>query len=290
MKAHRFNIPMLHNQPLRIVKEEAVNFYAHFHYHEEVQISLINRGSGTLLLGHQIQNFKEGAIIVIGKDIPHLMQKASSMHQPVSCTSLYFKESLFGLDTLYANNLRDVKAFFTDLKRGLLVSGRSATRVSPLIDQCLSEKHILGQLASVLRILNGLMQVPDKVWLNVALENAPEVYMGNNRMEKVINFTLGHLKEKISVARAAREINLSESRFSRVFKQHTGLTYIAFLNKLRVEDACAQLLHTKNNISEIAYSSGFENISNFNKVFKQLKGQTPTAFRNRVSNFSKYAD
>jgi AraC-like DNA-binding protein len=289
MKALQFNIPMLQNQPLRIVKEQAPNFYAYFHYHEEIQISLINKGAGTLLLGHQIRNFNEGSVIVIGKDIPHLMQKAGNMETPISSTNLYFKEELFGLSSLYDQELKEVNAFFKTLRRGLLFTGEPAEQIKTLLNKCLLEKRALAQLALVLQLTDLLMCLPQKSWLSSVPQKAVPVNPGGNRMEKVINYTLGNRKTKITVAQAAQEVGLSESRFSRVFKKHTGLTYVNYLNKLRIEDACAQLQLTGSTISEIAYQSGFDNISNFNKVFRQFKGQTPTAFRKNLLKFPKYA-
>ena len=75
----------------------------------------------------------------------------------------------------------------------------------------------------------------------------------------------------------------SEGAFSRFFREHSGRTFPEFVNQLRIGRACRLLAESEMKITEIALSSGFSNLSNFNRQFLALKAMTPRAFRRQVS-------
>ncbi len=71
----------------------------------------------------------------------------------------------------------------------------------------------------------------------------------------------------------------SPSGFSRAFEQHTGLTFVRYVNQLRIGRACELLLGSKANVADICFQVGFNNLSNFNRQFLKLKGISPSGFR-----------
>ena len=81
----------------------------------------------------------------------------------------------------------------------------------------------------------------------------------------------------------AAKYHLSESAFSHFFKKHTNLSYISYLNGLRISRACRELESSAMSVSEICWNCGFNNKSNFNRKFLQAKGMTPTAYRKYIS-------
>jgi AraC-like DNA-binding protein len=102
---------------------------------------------------------------------------------------------------------------------------------------------------------------------------------GFKRLNRVLNYTFSRASENITVDEIAAQANLSKSQFSRFFKERTGKTFISFLNEVRIENACTQLLNTRESIEKISYDNGFQNISNFNRQFKKVKSLTPSQFR-----------
>ena len=77
---------------------------------------------------------------------------------------------------------------------------------------------------------------------------------------------------------------MSESAFSNFFKKHTSLSYISYLNNLRIAKACRLLEGTMLSVSEICYECGFNNKSNFNRIFLKSRGVTPTVYRKYINN------
>lgn len=85
--------------------------------------------------------------------------------------------------------------------------------------------------------------------------------------------------EHLTLPEAARAVNASTRYFCKVFKDATGMTFIEYLNRVRVEKAQHLLRNPNLRVSEVAFEVGFESLSQFNRTFKRLTGQTPTAFR-----------
>lgn len=101
----------------------------------------------------------------------------------------------------------------------------------------------------------------------------------------MIAYIQEHFQEEISLELVASSVGMSESAFSHFFKKRTNRSFIDFLNDIRIGNAAKMLYETSNTISEICYASGFNNVSNFNRLFKKKKGQTPTEYRENVQKF-----
>lgn len=88
--------------------------------------------------------------------------------------------------------------------------------------------------------------------------------------------------QELSVCDVARAVNMSTFYFCKVFKQGTGLTFTHYLARLRVEAVKQQLLNPHVRISEAAFAAGFQSLSQFNRVFRRIAGEAPSAHRART--------
>jgi transcriptional regulator GlxA family with amidase domain len=105
--------------------------------------------------------------------------------------------------------------------------------------------------------------------------------MDNDRVEKVVEFINGHFHRTVRLAEAAELVEMTETAFSRFFKTKTGVTFVDFLNDIRIGHASRMLIDTTTPIAEIAFDCGFTSISNFNRIFKKKKGSVPKDFREK---------
>jgi AraC-like DNA-binding protein len=96
---------------------------------------------------------------------------------------------------------------------------------------------------------------------------------------EVVNYVIDNYKNNISLVEAAKIVNMSESAFSRYFMKTTGNRFSEFVSRIRLGRACVMLYETDKNISTIAFSSGYNNLANFNRQFVKLKGITPREYR-----------
>ena len=104
-------------------------------------------------------------------------------------------------------------------------------------------------------------------------------YYNSRRIEKVFEFMNDNYYKQVSLAEVSRIANMPEASFSRFIKKRTGKTFIDSLNEIRLGHASRMLIDTTNTVAEIAYKCGFNNISNFNRIFKRKKFCIPKDFR-----------
>lgn len=91
-----------------------------------------------------------------------------------------------------------------------------------------------------------------------------------------------HYMENITISELAKTVNLSESYFMQKFRKAAGISAVEYLNQIRIRAVCAQLTGTKKSAAEIAFSCGFRNLSNFNRIFKRVTGRTPSDVRGKT--------
>lgn len=282
MKPVFFKIPKIENSSIRIQWDEDLHFYDKLHYHPEYQITKINKGEGFFFGGSGMVKFQPGDVFFIGPNIPHLIKSSEKYYRSdstgVSAISLFFSYDSFG------------KAFFEIpemLRIKVLLS--SSRRVMKVTDETLAELVLSSakgsaelKVINLLQILQYFLEV-EKDFLSSEIVEYKLKESGFKRLNRVLNYTFSHASENITVDEIAEQANLSRSQFSRFFKERTGKSFISFLNEIRIENVCTQLLSSRESIEKISYDCGFQNISNFNRQFKALKKITPSEFRSKLS-------
>lgn len=290
-QAKPFKIPKSARNALWVQIDEGPHFYDQLHYHPEIQITAIVKGAGVLYAGHNMKTFDQKSIFVIGGDVPHLLKNQKAYYLPgslgVYSVSLFFDESSFGPSFLELDELKNLKKVVQDSKMGIKLSGEPAEQIYHRILQArnLHQEQLVINLFEVL----SLIHQTKKEYLN----DSPYILKLNtkdgNRLNEILDYTFQHYKETIKIEQILEVACLSRSQFSYFFKLHTGKTYIQFLNDLRIEQACIQLINTNETIEQICYEVGFQNVSNFVRHFNRSKGQTPSGYRKlwRLKSFKE---
>lgn len=106
---------------------------------------------------------------------------------------------------------------------------------------------------------------------------------GNRTIRELISYVNEHYTEKLSLEDAADYVGFSREYFCRFFKQHMGLTFLRYLNEVRISHAGRLLSSTDLSISEIMNTCGFTNQTIFNRLFKEIYGMTPRQARKTLS-------
>ncbi|PYG88218.1 AraC-like DNA-binding protein [Ruminiclostridium sufflavum DSM 19573] len=101
-------------------------------------------------------------------------------------------------------------------------------------------------------------------------------------LEQVTKYIDENYKEEITLADVSKSANFSMFHFTRFFKETTGMTFGQYLNNYKVSKAVSMLINTSDSISEISFNSGFNSIKTFNRVFKQVKGCSPSEFKRAI--------
>ncbi len=277
MKVLPFKIPKPEQDVLVYQVDYGASFYDKLHQHEEIQISLIVEGTGTLVVGDSVNDYTENDVLIIGSNIPHIFKSDYSASKNAHMISLFFTRHAFGTDFFDLEELKELQAFFKRAKHGFKVSSK-LKQIKALFFE-LEEGTKLNRLLILLQILKFTSKGNYKSLSSFIYD---KTYSDNEgqRMRNVFEYTMNNFQKEISLNTISNEANMSKNAFCKYFKKRTNKTYIHFLNELRIEHAC-RLLQSNNDLSiiQIAEQVGFNNMSNFNRQFKTLKSCNPSEFK-----------
>lgn len=243
---------------------------------------LILSGEGTLIAGDYVGRFGPGDLFLIGSNQPHVFRNDDGFYKPKSrlrahALSLYFDEQYAGEAFWQLEEVKDLRNFLHHAGRGFRITGTSCETITDLLTQ-MKTKQGVDRVIAFLEMLKALTQTSGLLPLSVSSWNKDYSTSEGKRMNDILQFTFRESHRKIFVAEAAQVANLSTEAFCRYFKTRTQKTYTNFLNEVRVSNACKLLITQDLSIQEVCYRSGFQNLSNFNRIFKRIVGKTPSNY------------
>lgn len=278
MKVYPFKIPKPQNNALIYQEDIQLVFYDKLHQHDEIQISFIKKGNGTLIAGDRISSYTDNDIIIIGSNLPHAFKSEPKSKIDSKMLSLFFTETSFGNSFFDLHEFTEVHSFFSKSLQGLLVKSNKIEIIEHF--KKLKKSSKLERFILLLQILNLITKSKTEPLSNFVYRKNYSDLEGK-KMRDVFEYTIENYHKNIYLKDIANVANMTKNAFCKYFKRHTNKTYISFLTELRIENAC-KLIRSKEEIAiaEIAYKVGFQNISNFNRKFKEIKKVTPLKYKN----------
>ena len=283
MKVLPFTIPVAHDKTILVQEDILPHFYPHLHRHEEIQLTFIIKGEGTLLVGNNMHHFQPNEVYLIGANMPHVFRSDatyydSNLLKQTHALTIFFNTkgkltSLFDLP-----ELKSVYSFFSNQHSGFRIPEGSFNEISADI---LSIKYATGmdQLMQFFKLLKSLSVIEN---LNPLAADIPPQdcndYEGM-RINNIHNYIMKHYTRDITLEEVSAAAYMTPQAFCRYFKKHTRVTFVTFLNEVRINEACKKLIDgSYESVSAVAYNCGFNSITNFNRVFKSVTGSSPSAF------------
>ncbi|MGG8497523.1 AraC family transcriptional regulator [Tenacibaculum sp. TC6] len=276
MKVLPFKIPKAKNIGLIYQEDKGAYFYDKLHQHDEIQICYVVKGEGTLLVGDLVNEYASGDILVIGGNQPHVFKSDTSTIQESFMMSLFFTKESFGKTFFELDDFKEIESFFDHAKTSFKVLTNKEILISYF--NRLPKSDDFERFIVFLELLKLIIQ-SDVERLSTFLYHKKFTDNEGKRMGKVMDYTLSNFDKKIDLDEVAGIANMTPNAFCRYFKQRTNKTYFTFLNEIRVERACKLLQNKELLITEISEKSGFKNISNFNRKFKEIKKVSPSEYR-----------
>ncbi|QCR22297.1 AraC family transcriptional regulator [Pontibacter sp. SGAir0037] len=282
MKPIYFQIPKSTGETVRVQYDKQEHFYDNLHFHPEVQIMLITEGSGTRFIGDSIGSFGKGDILLLGPNLPHVFRndKKYYEHDPLlkaSNISVFFQIESFGEAFLSLPEVYPIQRLLLNSKRGIVIKGHTKEKVSRLVHQMV-ELDGFELFISLFSILNLLALSREVELLSSVGFDGPQKDADSKKINDVFTYIMNNFSEEIKLQKAADIANMSVNAFCRYFKQHTRKTFSEFLNEIRIGHACRLLIEDRWNVRETAFECGYDNISYFNRQFKDITGFTPSEY------------
>lgn len=274
-------VPMTQYDCFTINKRVKSDFDFPLHYHEEYELNYIYNGKGAKrVIGDHIGEIDDFELVLVGSNLQHAWFTHHCKSKKVEEVTIQFHKDLFDEKFLKRNQLSFLKNLLDKSARGVLFSKNTTLSISKRIDT-LSSKTGFDSILELMSILHDLSTSRNmQILSDTSFTNTPEPYsFQSRRVERALDYMHNNFGSQIGLADVAKTASMSDVAFSRFFKQKTGSNFIDSLTDIRLGHASRMLIDTTHSINEIAYHCGFNNISNFNRIFKKKKGCTPKDFR-----------
>lgn len=273
-----FNFPpnqsfTIRTEPLELIK------YTHMKCHLNFEIALIENCEGKRFIGDHTGDFKGSDLILMGGYLPHCWQYYGSVnsYQTPRATVVHFFPDFLGKDLLEKPEARHLKELFHNASKGIRFTGNTLTTAKNLLEEMLVSKG-LHRASLMLHLLDILAQSSEYSILATPGFNIVDNSADADKINLIYDYIFKNFKETISLSHVASLVNMNPAAFCRFFKAKTNRTLLDFIKEVRIGFAAKLLIEGTCNVSEACYSSGHNNLSNFNKHFKEIKGQSPRSF------------
>jgi AraC-like DNA-binding protein len=249
-----------------------------WHYHPEYELTLITEGSGKRLVGDSYENFDPGDLVLLGPELPHTWSSTKQRKKKSSAVVIQFSQE-FIASFLSLPEFKKMGDLLTSSGRGIFFKVHK--NVKEEIEQ-LPERSGVERVTALLNILQKL-SAQKSVPLSSEYFSAVKGRESENRINKVCQYVQKYASGKIDLEQTASLIHLSPSAFCKFFKRATGKTFSDYVNDIRIGNACELLTESDKAIGDIAFETGFESLTYFNRVFLKKKKITPRDFRSNVN-------
>lgn len=269
----------------QVRKDHFEHLDTRWHYHSEYELAYINYARGKRLAGNSVNTFEGMDLVFYGPNLPHAWVHEEDAQQEVvdgkfavviHFSAECFGETFFGIPEMYG-----IQNVLEKSKKGLVIQGESKDKIISWMNEMVGNTGA----ARVILLLQILQELASSdtcsilssagYWSNLNDHDAV-------RMSQIYEYLIQNYTNDIQLEAIAAHANISPSAFCRYFKARTKKTLKEFVNDLRINHACQMLEENKLAITQISFEAGFNNISNFNRRFKEIKGITPQQYKANI--------
>lgn len=258
-----------------------------YHSHQQYELYFFHGGKCRYLINNQIHDLRPGDIIALdGTELhkPHVVGNPESYKRSmIHFSAAWVENSLKELGALYVLDLfrdfphqifriADEQCYNEIMDLGI--------ELTNLAGQELTHDKEVELKLSLMKLLLKVYQAKRET-IKIKKEHKSEK---DKYAEKIATYLQQHFTEKLSIDVLSKELNISKSYISHVFKESTGYSVMEFLMDYRLVQAKFQIEvnGSAKTVKEIAYDCGFESDAHFNRFFKRKMGMTPNRYRKEV--------
>lgn len=264
-------------------------FDAPFHYHPEIELTLILKSSGKRFVGRQVSNFEAGDLVLVGENVPHCWLninlqagEVESLGEPkldaAQSIVIQFLPKIISSD-FSAPELKPIFKLLKNSVSGILIKGKTRDWVAEKMISHL-EAHPFKKFVALLEILCYLIENNNDLELiDTSFEGFNPSLIHMERIQKIYAYIIDNYQNDIDLTTISAIAHLTPTAFCRYFKKMTRKTLVDVVTEFRIKHACQLLTSTEKTVSDICFESGFGNISYFNKTFKHITGYSPLSYR-----------
>lgn len=256
------------------------------HFHSEYELNFIENSAGVRrIIGDSVEIIDNYDLtLVTGEKLEHVWEQHLCTSKNIREITIQFSSDLIIGNLLNKNQFKSISKMFEDAKKGISFPMEAIMKVYSLLDTIASEKEGFYSVIKFLTILYELSIYDNyKILSSSSFANLDDS-SDSRRIQKIYEYINKKYKEPIHIDELAEVVGMTYVSLSRFFKLRVGKTISDYIIDIRLGHASRLLVDTTNSIAEICFECGFNNLSNFNRLFKKKKNCSPKEFR---ENFRK---
>jgi len=252
--------------------------YFYWHYHPEYELVYVEATAGIRHVGQHVSSYMGSDLVLIGPNIPHL-NFDYGLQTEYRQVVVQLKQNFLGDAFRHTPELAAIERLFARAAYGLAFGERCKAAVGERLKALQGLDHF-DQLIALLRIFKMLAEEGEVERLN-EIDTSVKTFLNDKvRMSSVYEYIHERYDRSPDVNEIAARVHLSTAAFCRYFKRQTRMTFTDFVNQYRIGQAKTLLLQDKS-VSDVCFSVGIESLSYFNKLFREITGENPSAFKKR---------
>jgi len=286
LKAQFENITPNHRASFLVNSFKLEKFTALYHFHPEYELTWIVKGTGIRFVGQHMQEYGPDDLVFLGADLPHCWKSEDVMPGELRSQSVLvqFERAFLGPDFFDRPELESIAGLIKRSASGIRFLGNTVKEVTPRMKALDQEESRFTRMLQLLEILELLANSRDYILLDTDGMAARHHPGERERLNVSLGYIVDNFREEIALDAVAATVNMSVNAFCKYFRKTTGKTFIETVTDYRIHFATKQLLSTDKPIAEIAFDSGFGDVSHFYKVFRRRLKTSPLQYR---KNFLK---
>ncbi|MFN0176091.1 MAG: AraC family transcriptional regulator [Saprospiraceae bacterium] len=254
------------------------------HNHPEYELNLIAGISGTRIVGDSTELYTDCDLVLLGPYLYHKWDGDTQLQQsglPYRVITIQFAVELFSGQLFQKDRFIKIRQLLRDAGRGIKFHGKTFEEAMRIMVGLTEDKGFIN-IIEFLQLLDLLSQSSNATFLATEGFSPQTIRSDSNRIQVAYGYILKHFANpELKIADVATLVNMSDSAFSHFFQKLTFRSFTDFLIDIRVGHTCKLLLDTDETVNQIASKSGFNNLANFNRLFKKHRACTPVEYRRR---------
>lgn len=248
------------------------------HFHPEYELNYIKNGKGVKrIIGDHIDEIDDLELVLLGPNLVHVWELHNCKSKKIHEITIHISNDLVDDKLLTKKIFKSIKDMFSRSNHGILFSKKISKEIGPRLVQ-LTKTGGIDYYLEFISILYDLANSRDQKLLSSSFSQRSD-FANSEKIKKVYDYIHNNFNKKITLSEISDLVNMTPVSFNRFIKKRTGNTFINFVNNTRISYASRMLLDTDLSIGEICYKCGFNNIANFNRIFKKSKKCTPSEFK-----------
>ncbi|WP_430484942.1 AraC family transcriptional regulator [Clostridium sp. B9] len=251
------------------------------HWHEDIEIIYLLEGNLKAGVNNKLYNLRTRDILMIGPGEVHYFSKEK---EPSTRAVIQFRMSIYDSFHSGAKDRIALKPMFSNcrvLSPGDETYDLLEAQIKDMIREYEERKdgYKLFLKARLYDVAGLLIRHLPKIEENEEVSEKQKERL--EKLDNVMQYVEKHYNSNITLDDISKVAGFSKYHFTRFFKGNTGMTFIDYLNNFRIAQSEWILLNEENNITDIAFKSGFNSVKSFNRVFKDLKGCSPMEYKKK---------